>query len=240
MSGPSETNVQNENTSVDFVYKRFKAKLHRQSTALVKGFPTPPSSCPTDTGLLRSVYLPFVDPRKKLCSSPHPYECVRKHTLLAAHTRVFVCPPVATLREAGQPQTYVTVLKCVFRVRHSTQQRALVARYSFPLNPPTTGSISEPWRFRRRTAAKLKTIVNFVYKKIQIANSSPITRARRELSNALTPVVIAHAIQEICSLKPWPCPTGRNALPFSFRTALHRWRLMWTSPSNQVTMPRYL
>ena len=96
-SGPSETNVQNENTSVDFVYKRFKAKLHRQSTALVKGFPTPPSSCPTDTRLLRSVYLPFVDPRKKLCSSPHPYECVRKHTLLAAHTRVFVCPPVATL-----------------------------------------------------------------------------------------------------------------------------------------------
>ncbi len=123
----------------------------------------------------------------------------------------------------GSPQT-----KCKIKIKNRYTNQSTE-------KPAGVKTFRSHGGFRRRPP-NLKTIVNFVYKKIQIANSSPIRRARRELSNALTPVFIAHTIREICSIKPWTCPTGRNALPFPFRTALHP--LAWTSPSNQVSRPR--
>ena len=105
MSGPSETH---KITNVDFVFDRLKAQKQRHSNALVKGFPTPPSSCQTDTALLRSMFLPSVDTAPKRCAFPQTHIA---HTLVVALTRVFVCPLVAIPRGIGQPQTYVPSLK---------------------------------------------------------------------------------------------------------------------------------
>ena len=97
LSGPSETTVQqNENSSVDFVYERFKANKHRHSIALVKGFPTPPSSCPTDTGLLSTVYLSTGTQRAALCTSLRTHECVRAHTHVFHRAKQFVGRPLAS------------------------------------------------------------------------------------------------------------------------------------------------
>ena len=81
-----------ENENVDFVYKRFKANKHRHSNALIKSFPTPPSSCQTDTALLRSVYLPSTDTAQRGVLSPH------------THTSVFTCMHTRT----PPPKTFVS------------------------------------------------------------------------------------------------------------------------------------
>ena len=76
-----------ENENVDFVYKRFKANKHRHSNALIKSFPTPPSSCQTDTALLRSVCLPSNGTAQRGVLSPTPTRVCLRASTVALHRR---------------------------------------------------------------------------------------------------------------------------------------------------------
>ena len=104
--GAERNERSHKNASVDFVYKRFKAKTYRHSNALVKGFPTPPSSCLTDTGLLRSVYLPSVDAAQSVVLFSTPArERAQAHT--GASTHECACFPICCNTKDDCPTTNV-------------------------------------------------------------------------------------------------------------------------------------
>jgi len=79
-------------TKVDFVFDRLKAQKQRHSNALVKGFPTPPSSCQTDTALLRSVYLLSIDTAQRVVLLPTPTRVCLRACIVVLHRRRLLCP----------------------------------------------------------------------------------------------------------------------------------------------------